>query len=758
MKFSANQLLLQGAREYKIGNVEKAEQLYLSVLETEPKHPDANYSLGLLAIGNGKPELSLPYFKIALEADPKQTRYWLSMIESLIEAGQFDNARGLLRQSLEFGLKGEKIEQLVKQLKPKGFEIGSLTFSRRALKKHLDGLVALHNQGQFEEVIKQSRELVVNYSKTRELYNILGAAHTGLGRYDEAIKSYSHALRIDPSYALAHNNLGNVFQENGAFIAAIESYQRAINLRPDYAEGYSNLGAAFQQKGELDLALENYHRAIQLKPESAEAHHNLGNVLQEKGDLTEAIASYEHALKLKPGFTRLLGKKIYQQSQICDWAAIKKDQGLIPSLGISTGFLPPLSMLSLEDHPERHLQRSKLYVRTKFRPLPLLKVRPAIQNPKRLRIGYVSESFRDHPVMRLMLNMFKFHDRRNFEIHAFSYSHAQFDKFHHHLVKGFDALHDVPELSDQEIAEFIRSKGIDIVIDLTGFTQHCRPNILAYRAAPIQVSYLGYPSSMGIEAIDYIIADRILIPNENRKFYSEKVVFMPHCYQVSDNQRVIPKTNLTRADMGLPESNFVFCCFNKNFKITPNEFDIWMRLLIKVEGSVLWLARSNHWSEVNLKKEAQARGVDTTRLIFAGRSEYPEYLARLTRADLCLDTFNFNAGAIANDALWCGLPIVTKQGQSYTARMASSLLNAAGLPELITTNEADYEKVALDLATSPQKLKSIKIKLTINKKNMPLFDTERFTRNIETAYKQMYEKYYAGEKLEHLFIKERKMH
>jgi predicted O-linked N-acetylglucosamine transferase (SPINDLY family) len=360
--------------------------------------------------------------------------------------------------------------------------------------------------------------------------------------------------------------------------------------------------------------------------------------------------------------------------------------------------------------------------------------------------------------MRLMVNMFGFHNRKKFEIHAFSYGHGQADKLHERLVKGFDAFHNAHEIPDQEFVELIQSKGIDILIDLTGFTQYCRSNVLACRAAPIQVSYLGYPGSMGMEAIDYIIADNILVPEESRKFYSEKIIYMPHCYQVSDNQRVIPVTHSTRIDEGLPDKEFVFCCFSENRKITPHEFDIWIRLLNNVEGSVLWLMQSNQWSEANLKKEAKARGLNPARLIFAEPCEYSEYLERMTKADLFLDTFNYNAGAIANDALWCGLPILTKQGQSYAARMASSLLNCIDLPELITTNEKDYEQVALELATNPNKLKLIKEKLSLNKEKSPLFDTKRFTRNIETAYMQIYANYFAGEKPKHLFIEEHETH
>ncbi|MEC8821227.1 MAG: hypothetical protein VYA08_10065, partial [Pseudomonadota bacterium] len=312
------------------------------------------------------------------------------------------------------------------------------------------------------------------------------------------------------------------------------------------------------------------------------------------------------------------------------------------------------------------------------------------------------------------------------------------------LANSFDTFHDVREMSDQNIAELARSKSIDIAIDLAGYTQNGRSAIFSYRPAPLQVSYLGYPGSMGADFIDYLIADRTLIPEQSQKFYSEKIVYMPHCYQVSDNSRLTVKPGVTRAELGLPETGFVFCCFNHNYKITPREFDIWMRLLTRVEGSVLWLRRSNKWSKINLKKEAEIRGVDPGRLVFAQECSYSEYLTRIAKADLFLDTFNYNAGAIANDALWSGLPVLTLQGQSYVARMASSLLTAINLSELIAGTEDDYEQLALNLVGNPEKLESIRTRLNSRRDDSLLFDTEQFTKDIETAYRQMYNRYFNG--------------
>jgi len=781
MKFSVEQLLQRGVKAHKAGYIQEAEQLYLSILEEEPNHPDANHNLGVLIVGAGKPELSLPHFKTALESNPNQTQYCLSMIDAYIKVRQFDNASKLLQQIQNNGVKGEKLDQLGRQLE---LEKNSPTT------KQMKALIALYDQGHLENLIKRANSLLKQFPQSIALHNILGAANAGLQRFEAAIESYQRAIKIDPYFANAHNNLGIALQDSGTLPEAILSFKQATKIDPGYAEAHSNLGVALQRQGDLNGAIASCYRAAEIKPDFAANHYNLGNALLENGNLTEAIESYnqslkiqpdlaeahsnlgialldsgnlpkaiesfKRALKINPDFTAAFAQKLHQQSFICDWDSIATERDLISDLGVSTDFVDPLPLLALEDQPGRHLERSALFAKHKCignsKELPAI-TRPS-QNSNHLKIGYFSGDFHEHPVMCLIVKMLELHDRSNFEIQAFSYGSFNNDDMHARLVKSVDAFHDARKMPDKDIAELARHKGIDIAIDLTGYTKKTRPNILAYRAAPIQVSYLGYPGSMGTDLIDYLIADRILIPEENQKFYSEKIVYMPNCYQVSDNSRLTSETNVSRAELGLPEAGFVFCCFNNNYKITPREFDIWMRLLDKVKGSVLWLRQSNQWSVANLKKEAQLRAIDPGRLIFTSKCAYSEYLIRLTKADLFLDTFNYNAGAVANDALWCGLPVLTLQGQSYVARMASSLLSAIDLPELITTTEDDYERLALDLATNHKRLKSIKAKLVLNKGTSSLFDTERFTKNLETVYKQLYSRYINGEKPDHLLAEE----
>jgi predicted O-linked N-acetylglucosamine transferase (SPINDLY family) len=362
-----------------------------------------------------------------------------------------------------------------------------------------------------------------------------------------------------------------------------------------------------------------------------------------------------------------------------------------------------------------------------------------------LRIGYFSGDFFDHATMYLMAKLFESHDRARFSLHAFSYGPRKQDAMRARAEAAFDAFHDVRGESDEAIAQLVRSEGIDIAVDLKGHTTDGRLGVLAYRPAPLQMTYIGYPGTIGAQFIDYIVADQLVIPESQRAHYSENIIYLPHSYQVNDNTRAIAERAPTRAEASLPDGVFVFCCFNNTFKISPAEFDIWMRLLARVDGSVLWLLEANRWAAENLRKQAQRRGIDPARLVFAPRASVAEHLARHRLADLFLDTFSYNAHTTAADALWAGLPLITKAGEGFAARVGASLLSAVGLPELIATHAATYEQLALDLATNPDKLAAIKAKLAANRLTTPLFNTERFARHLESAFDKAYARYLRGE-------------
>ncbi|MDB2600550.1 tetratricopeptide repeat protein, partial [Amylibacter sp.] len=574
-------------------------------------------------------------------------------------------------------------------------------------------------------------------------YNI-GIVLQKQNKSEEAIEAYSKAVDIKPDYEGAFNNMGITLQRQNKLEKAIEAYNKAVAIKPDYAEAFNNMGIALQRQNKLEEAIEAYSKALIIKPDSADTFNNMGNALQGQKKLEEAIEAYNKALAIKPNHEAARAKKLHQQAHICSWGGIVKDLNLIPKLGTSEKHVSPFALLHLEDAPDRHFTRSKIYAKAQF-PQKLLppRAKPS-QFPKCLHIGYFSADFHNHATMYLMTQIFAAHDRTRFKVYAYSYGVDKHDEMRSALIANVDQFHDVREMNDMEIFELACSDNLDIAIDLKGYTKDMRLEPFAYGLAPVQISYLGYPGTLGADFIDYIVADPILVPEDKRQYYSEQIIYLPNTYQPTDNTRANSSKVITREDMGLPSDGFIFCCFNNNYKISFSEFDIWMRLMAKVEGSVLWLLESNKWAKENLKKEAEARGISGDRVIFAEKVEYSEHLERHSLADLFLDTFNYNAHTTASDALWAGLPLVTKLGKGFAARVAGSLLNAVGLPELVTETEQDYEELILELATTPIKLAGIKEKLAANRLTQPLFNTDLYTKHLENGYQQAYESYFQG--------------
>ena len=613
---------------------------------------------------------------------------------------------------------------------------------------------ALHEKQDLDAAICSYKQVIKIKPDDADAYYNIGTALKDKGELDIAIDSYKQAIKIKPDHAKAYYNMGIALKDKGELDAAIDSHKQAIKIKPDHAGAYYNMGNVLNEKGELDAAIDSYKQAIKIKPDYAEAYYNMGIALINKGEMDAAVDSYEKAIKIKPDYELAHSGKLYRQAHVCDWSGIERGREVIPKLGISAQYINPFEILPLEDAPERHRLRSEVFAKNEFKQKPLPLASRSTQKPKRLRIGYFSSDFKEHPVAYLMAKVIETHDRNFFEVYGYSIGPAKDDKMRHRLIKGFDVFDDVQDMSDQDVALLARQDQIDIAIDLNGYTKHSRSGVFAYRAAPMQINYLGYPGTMGANFIDYIIADPILIPSDSQKHYNEKIIQLPNSYMPTDNTRIFSERELTRLEMGLPEQGFVFCCFNNNYKISPTEFDVWMRLLLKVEGSVLWLRKSNKWSEGNFCKEAKSRGVDPSRLIFADRVPMDEHLARHRLADLFLDTFAFNAHTTATEALWAGLPVVTKLGQGFAARVAGSLLTAIELPELITETEMEYEALILDLATNPQRLAAIKQKLAANRLSKPLFNTELFTKHLEDGYQRAYGQYFDGKEPEAIYVPE----
>lgn len=568
----------------------------------------------------------------------------------------------------------------------------------------------------------------------------LGTALQDDGRLEEARSSFLRAVQINPQLPEGHCYLGSVLATLGEKHAAVSAFQRAITLRPAYVIAHTFLANTQHEIGEREQALKSYATAIKLNPKFAEAHYGAGLTLKDLGRREESIAALTRTLELDPTHELARAQRLYQQAQICDWAAMSSDMLTLDRLGIDRA-VSPFALLALDGDPHRQALRAKRYAQTHLnRPAASAGTPPPSE---RIRIGYFSADFRNHAMMQVLAQMFEFHDRTRFETHAFSFGTKASDSMTVRVSAAFEHFHDVRHLSDREIAAAARASSLDIAVDLMGYTSGSRSLIFAYRAAALQMSYLGYPGTMGAEHLDYLIADRAIIPPNTRAHYCERIIYMPNSYQVSDTTRTIDPTP-SRLELNLPETGFVFCCFNNTHKIGPAEFDIWMRLLRRVAESVLWLVGTNASAEANLRKEAAARNVDPARIIFAQRAPTNQHLARQQAADLFLDTFNYNAHGTANDALWAGLPILTKPGQSFPSRVGASVLSGVGLPELIAANEADYERIAFELATQPERLSELKRRLIANRASAPLFDTPLFTRHLEAAFDQAHRRRLAG--------------
>jgi protein O-GlcNAc transferase len=608
-------------------------------------------------------------------------------------------------------------------------------------------------QKKYEEALATCEAIIGIDPTNAQAHCYRGYALNKTRKYQEAIESFDRALAIQPDFSDALLNRGNSLQNLKRYAEALAAYDKALALKPDLAEAWLGRGNVFFGLKCYDEALATYDKALALKSDLAEAWHGRGNVFSDLKCYDEAFAAYDKAFSLKPELVGAEGARLHAKMHLCDWSNFDAEcDHIIASVRDGKSGTLPFTLLAIPSSSDDQLQCAKSWIAKRNPPSKKPGWRGEHDRHARIRIAYVSADFRQHAMSYLMAGMFECHDKSRFDVSAISLGPDDNSEMRQRLNASFERFIDAKTYSDDQIANLVESLEIDILIDLTGFTADSRLGIFARRPAPIQVNYLGYPGTIGANYIDYIIADQTVIPDESRKFYSEKIVLLTNTYQVNDRNRVVSDKKFTRANSGLPPQGFVFCCFNNNYKITPCAFDCWTRILKQVEGSVLWLLEANASAVSNLRKEVMARGVSSERLVFAKHMPSPEHLARHKLADLFLDTLPYNAHTTASDALWGGLPVLTQIGETFAGRVAASLLNAIHLPELITTTARAYEQMAIDLATHPEKLVAIKHKLAENRLTTPLFDTNLFTKHIEAAYSAMYERYQAELSPEHIVI------
>jgi protein O-GlcNAc transferase len=654
-------------------------------------------------------------------------------------------------------------------------------------KEQIDSVIALYSNSKYQEAIDQIIVLDESYPNVPLLFNIIGACYKELGQLELSAKMFDTAVSIKPNYAEAHKNLGITLRDLGRLDSAVEGLKRAIEVEPNYVDAHYNLAITYNELGQYDLAIDCYEIAIAINPNFAAAHNNYGNVLKSLGKNKAAANSYEKAIAINPNFAEahsnlgnalrslkkrekalvcferakeinsdmdfILGDILNSKMQLCIWDDLPKLlEELIKKINKGENVIAPFPLLPMIDDPVL-LRKNTEFFANKMHPkshiLPKLE---HYSKHKKIRIGYFSADFREHPVATLTAELYEVHDRNHFEIYAFSFGPDTKDKMNLRIKTGVDHFHDVRSMSHKELALFARSLEIDIAIDLAGFTAEARMDVFAMSAAPIQLIYM-FLGTMGMDYYDYLIASPIMIPKENQKHFVEKIVYLPS-YLVNDSKEIPPEIIFTRKDLGLPEKGFVFCCFNNTYKLTPSVFDSWARIVTEVEGSVLLIFTDNETTKLNLTKEIVRRNVEADRIIFGEHLPRVEYLARYRVADLFLDTRPCNAGTTASDALRMGLPVLTCSGKSFNSMEAASIMHAINLPEMITSSPEEYESLAIKLAKNPDQLKIIKDKLDSNLSTAPLYDTKLFAKNLESAYKIMYERHHQGLEPDHIYVEQ----
>ncbi len=735
------------------GRLDDAERAYRAMLQRNPGDAGALHFLGVvLAQRQNLPEAAELIDRSLLLAPDNATAHInrgnVSRMQGLNDAAlaSYDRALALNPQSAEALInRADVLVGLGRHEEALAGYDALLSFVPDHRAGQLKRCRMLEGLRRHEEALAGYERLLGNAPGDLEALFLRGQVLGALMRDAEAVESYDRALAIKPESANILNARGIALRRLRRWAEALGSFDRALVLNPGFAEAHNNRAALLSDMGRHAEALAGYDRALDLRPDAAGFLNNRADLLRVMGLHEQAARDYARLLELDPANDQALGHKLHTDLQICNWKHYDPErQRLLSAVSAGKRYLP-FTVLVLSDSGMETLQSARIYAASKY---PVTS-RPLWAGERyshdRIRIAYLSADFHWHATALLMVELFERHDRSRFEVSGWSFGPDVRDAMRERLERAFEQFHDVRGMSDDEVAAMLRAREIDIAVDLKGYSKGCRPAIFARRAVPVQVNYLVYPGTMGADFMDYIIGDRDVIPQGDERFYAEKVVRLPDSYQVNGSVRVKPAKAPRRCDVGLPETGFVFCCFNNNYKITPDVFDVWMRLLKRVDDSVLWLLEGHPTASRNLILEAGARGVSPDRLIFAPRISPADHMVRHGLADLFLDTLPCNAHTTASDALWAGLPVLTCRGGTFPGKVAASVLRATGLSELVTSNLDEYEDLAFKLATSPALLADIRSRLIMNRSSHPLFDIDRYRRHIESAYVAMHERYQSGE-------------
>ncbi len=771
---------------YEEGRLDEAAAACAGYLKAHPEHFDALHLAGVIKIAQGKPSDAVPLLTFAAKLRPRSSEAALNLGVALHDIGDFAGAlaqsdRALaLRPSVPEALnnRGNALRALARPAE-------ALTAYESALALRFDYADALSNRGaalldlgRVEEALASCDQALTWRSNSPQALFNRGNALKELGRHARALASYDEVLRLQPDHggaltnkiaillmlnrneealavartAISRNakhvdvliNFGGAAHKVGRIAEALAAYEEALRFAPESISALRNRAAALRDLGRRDEALAGFEKLLALKPDDVGALYERGELLRIAGKPAEALVSQEKALAIEPGNPHALGGAAFTALTLCDFDKTDRYGADVLSRAEAGMVVAPFLMLNLTDEPRLHASAAVNFVRKELpAPSPVSRA-GLVKRDGTIKLAYVSADFSNHATAHLIADLIERHDRTKFTVTGIALGGDDLSEMRARLLAAFDDFHDVAGMTDAAAAKLIRDLGTDIAIDLKGYTQDCRPGIFAARAAPLQVNYLGYPGTMAALFMDYLIADPIVLPLDEQQYVTEKIVHLPDCYQPNDTKRVVAEETPTREAAGLPASGFVFCCFNNTFKIRRPVFEVWMRLLSRVEGSVLWLLRANEAASNRLRDAAAALKIDPSRLVFADRVPHAEHLARHRLANVFLDTLPYNAHTTASDALWTGLPFVTCKGKAFPGRVGASLLTAIGLPDLIAPDLAAYEALAMRLATEPEFLADCKRRLDENRTTAPLFNIDRYRSHIEQAYTKMHELWRLG--------------
>jgi protein O-GlcNAc transferase len=713
---------------------------------------DQLYRAALAACEQGRIGEGIDLVQRALAVRPDDARSHRLFAMALMHAGRHGDALTGVDRAIAvdpgsahaFGLRADILVALGRRDEAVASYDQALALAPDTVNDWCNRGAVLHELERYDAAIASFQRAAALAPDFAPVYYNRGNAEAALNRHEQAIESYDRALALAPDHADAHNNRGQSLRALGRHQPALASFEHALACVPDHPPALVNRAGVLRDMQRPGEALSAADKALAISPDLASAWEIRAHALQALKRLPEAAESLEHAATLGvPAAAAMLG---HCSLMICDWPRADEVAGKLPALIEAGCVITPFALLSFAPAPALMRKSVEAFVRHELAGVAPLPPAPPKRAGDRIRLGYVSGDFGTHAVTLLVAGLIERHDRSRFDVVGISVGPQRNDALRHRVAKACSEFHELGALTDADAAGRIRDLGIDIAIDLTGYTDNARPGILARRPAPVQASYLGYLGTSGASFIDYILADAVALPFDQQPYFSERIVHLPDCFLVTDDMLAIAPQVPSRREAGLRDDAIVLCSFNNSYKFRAPTFDIWMRLLRDFENCLLWLLASDEHVASNLRREARVRGVDPGRLVFAPRMDMADHLARQTLADLFLDTLPYNAGATAAAALWAGVPILTAFGDTLVGRMAASMLHAVGLPELATADLAEYEAKARALVAEPRMLAAVRATLARNRRTHPLFDTDRSRRHIEAAYQTMWDIASRGER------------